>query len=109
LKFTDLSTPTVLSYLSAQDDVILILWSSSHETEIAKVREWLETFKINIQFINENPLEDNTEYADFSKKFYFNVILDDKAGFDPSVDWLELENWAYRREVKKLRDRLHNV
>lgn len=42
-------------------------------------------------FFNENPLEKDTEYACFAKKFYFNVLLDDKAGFDPEIDFYAIK------------------
>ena len=36
---------------------------------------------------------ENNEFQNFDKKPYFNVLLDDKAGFDPSRDWVELLNY----------------
>lgn len=93
----------VLRYLSEREDVILILWSSSHSDEILKVRRWLlSEYGIDFNYINENPLEKNTLYADFSKKFYFSICLDDKCGFDPNVDWAELEDWMKNIERNKL-------
>lgn len=85
-----------LKYLSERKDIILICWSSISE-EIYK-REYLPIFeseKIKFQFLNENPLEKNTSYADFSKKFYFNLLLDDKAGFDPFTDWQLVHNTIF--------------
>jgi hypothetical protein len=35
----------------------------------------------------------NSEFQDFVDKPYFNVLLDDKAGFDPDRDWVELLNY----------------
>lgn len=102
LKFTHLDTMPVLSYLSNQKDVILILWTSSHESEIKKVLRWLGLYGIHIKYVNENPLEQDTEYASFAKKPYFSIVLDDKAGFDSDHDWSELNTWAYNREMEKL-------
>lgn len=102
LKFTHLNTANVLFYLSRQKDVILILWTSSHETEVKKVIEWLGLYGIHVKYVNENPLEKDTPYASFAKKPYFSIVLDDKAGFDPDHDWSELLQWCYNRELEKL-------
>lgn len=75
-----------LQTLSKRSDVKLILWSSSHEVEINAIRKWLFDNNIHFDYINENPNEANTEYADFSKKPYFSILLDDKAGFE-AIDW----------------------
>lgn len=85
-------TKPCLQYLSNKKDVILILWSSSHSEEIDCVREWLKKDNIEFRFYNQNPLEMNTDYADFSKKFYFSICLDDKSGFEPS-DWKDISKW----------------
>ena len=37
-------------------------------------------------YFNENPEVKNTATGDFSMKIYFNVMIDDKAGFEKS-DW----------------------
>lgn len=36
---------------------------------------------------NENPECGNTDYADFTTKPYFNILLDDKAGMEMNSDW----------------------
>jgi hypothetical protein len=102
LMFIDPYVKECLQYLSQQEDVILILWSSSHEEEIFKVKGWLATHKIAFKFVNENPIEDDTDYADFSEKFYFSIGLDDKFGFEPS-DWKELSRWIKVRELQKMK------
>lgn len=102
LQFINPLAKICLQYLSQQEDIILILWSSSHEEEIFKVRGWLASNKIGVKFVNENPLEKNTDYADFSEKPYFTLLLDDKAGFEPS-DWEEINRWIQERELAKLK------
>ena len=32
----------------------------------------------------------NNEFQNFNDKPYFNVLLEDKAGFDPMMDWLDI-------------------
>jgi DNA segregation ATPase FtsK/SpoIIIE-like protein len=102
LRFAHLNTMPCLSYLSNQRDVVLILWTSSHETEIQNVLKWLGLWGIQFKYVNENPLEKDTEYASFAKKPYFNIVLDDKAGFDSSHDWSELLQWCSNHEMDKL-------
>lgn len=103
LTFINPHAEKVLRYFSDADDIILIIWSSSHDTEISAVRLWLLRNGIGFSYVNENPLEKNTPYADFSKKPYFSIVLDDKAGFDPDEDWEELNRWIEDRERNKLK------
>jgi len=72
----------------------LILWTSG-KPEKAKpfVIDLLINEGIRFWYINENPDFPGNNYTDFSKKFCFDVLLDDKAGFDPNTDWLELLNF----------------
>lgn len=77
----------VLEWISDRRDQKLILWTSSYQSEIEHVVNWLADQCIVVDYVNENPLEEHTKYADFSKKPYFNILIDDKAGFDPIIDW----------------------
>lgn len=103
LTFINPHAENVLRYLSQQSDVVLILWTSSYLKEILRVTGWLISRGINIKFINKNPDEPNTGYADFSSKPYFSILLDDKAGFDPHTDWDSLNTWIKTREIDKMR------
>ena len=80
----------VLRTLSKMEDQVLILWTSSYKEPADKVLSDLRKLNINFDYFNENPLEPNNALCDFSKKFYFNILLDDKAGFDPEIDWFRL-------------------
>ena len=102
LQFISPHAEECLRYLTEQEDVCLILWSSSHVEEILNVRQWLAHRRVFFSFVNENPLEKNTEYADFTKKPYFSIVLDDKAGFEPD-DWEDVEVWMTRREMFKMK------
>ncbi len=92
LEFISPFVKECLQYLSLQEDVKLILWTSSHQSEIENVRKWLDECGIIFDYVNENPDEKNTEYADFSAKPYFSIVLDDKAGWEAS-DWECVHNW----------------
>jgi hypothetical protein len=67
------------------------------------VVEWLKSYNIHIKYVNENPLEKDTEYASFVKKPYFSIVLDDKAGFDPNHDWNELWIWCDKHRHDKFK------
>lgn len=102
LQFISPFAEKCLQYLSKKDDVRLILWTSSYPDEVDNVLEWLEKADINFSYVNINPLEKSTEYADFSEKPYFNILLDDKAGFEGN-DWKEIWQWIQNRKFDKLK------
>lgn len=81
----------VMKWLASLPETKIIIWSSLLDQDVTIMREWFSSQGIPV-YINENPLQGNTAYADFSKKFYFSVLLDDKAGFEPSEDWNVVEN-----------------
>ena len=76
-----------LQEFSKRKDVILVLYTSSKEDHIEEYRKFFAQFGIHFTYVNENPDQENTAYADFAKKPYMNLILDDKAGFDPKTHW----------------------
>ena len=76
-----------LKMLSQRDDIVLILWTSSYGKDSMAYTMKLKEYGIDIKYINCNPLEENTKTGDFSRKFYFNILLDDKAGFVAETDW----------------------
>lgn len=88
LEFISPACVPVLQWFTKRKDIKIILWTSSYPDEIAKVIDWLKTYDIEIDFVNRNPECKNTKYADFATKPYFNIIIDDKAGMTPDVDWL---------------------
>ena len=76
-----------LSYLSKLDEVCLILYTSSYPENVILFNEYLKQFNIKFDYFNSNPECENTETGDFRVKFYYSLLLDDKAGFDPETDW----------------------
>ena len=81
----------VLELLSLYTDTKLILWTSSTYTAIF---DYLKVFKnnnIKFDYWNKNPevKRQNTdpETLDLSSKYYFNIGIDDKFGFEPETDW----------------------
>ncbi len=81
----------VLQLLSLYTDTKLILWTSS--TNKAALDYGVEFAKYNIYFdyLNCNPEVErqstDPETLDLSSKYYFNIGIDDKFGFEPETDW----------------------
>jgi len=51
---------------------------------------YLEHFKENgifFDYVNENPEYENLSFACFDTKFYYDIGIDDKFGFDANIDW----------------------
>jgi hypothetical protein len=82
-----------LKLMSIQDKYKLILFTSSYHSKCSELESKLHDMCVYIDFINENPDVPNTEFGDFESKFYYNVLLDDKSGFEPESDWGELKQW----------------
>lgn len=82
---------TVLQTLSKDATVKLIMWTSSTKEMIDEFLKVFKTDDIHFDYVNSNPevsaLSTDPKSSDFSGKYYFNVGLDDKFGFDPNEDW----------------------
>lgn len=79
-----------LRFLSNRRDVRTILWTSSHKPVIENALAFMHKRGIYFDFVNENPHIINDVLCDFRRKFYFDVLLDDKAGFEPKVHWPQI-------------------
>ena len=86
-----------LQLLTKNTGVKLILWSSTTKEALQDYIEVFEKNEIHFDYINCNPeveaLPTDPNSSDFSSKFYFNVGLDDKFGFEPEKDWERLYNY----------------
>jgi hypothetical protein len=70
--------------------ISLILWTSTYPSAI--VNSYLPVFEregIKFDYINGNPEVLNGVLGCFDKKPYFNLLLDDKAGFEEE-DWSKI-------------------
>lgn len=90
----------VLQILSKRDDIKTIMWTSTSQEDIDN---YVDVFKgDNIEFdnINENPdiSSNNGNFGRYDKKFYFNVLIDDKAAFFPNEDWEPIYNLLKKYE-----------
>jgi hypothetical protein len=91
-----------LQFVSGLSDIVMCLYTCSHPHEI---EEYLKLFKennINFKYINENP-EVKTQmdgYGCYDKKPYMNVLFEDKASFNPEVEWKEVLNYMKEKYGK---------
>lgn len=81
----------VLQHISKRKDAVLILYTCSHPHEIEQYVKFFKENDINFKFSNKNPDVGNTRLGSYDDKFYFNVLLEDKAGFNPDTHWYEIE------------------
>jgi hypothetical protein len=77
----------VLQQLSKQTDIVRILYTCSYPHEIEEYIAYFKENDIHFDYINENPDVARGAYGYYDDKFYFNVLMDDKAGFDGETDW----------------------
>jgi 8-oxo-dGTP diphosphatase len=87
-----------LQLLSKDSSVKIILFSSSIKEAIEEAVTRLQADDIIIDYINENPLVKDNNL--FDKKFFMDVILDDKAGFEADYDWFAVMS-EYQRSKKE--------
>ena len=84
--FFSKALPT-LKTLSKRTDICLILHTCSYPATIDKYLEIFRSLGVIFTYANENPEIKDNEYSCYVNKVYYNVFLDDKAGFDPETDW----------------------
>lgn len=79
----------VLQILSKRNDIKMIMWTSSYPNEIEIYNNVFMDDGIYFDTINENPniSSNNGNFGYYEKKFYFNILFDDKAAFDPEIEW----------------------
>ena len=76
-----------MQLISQQKDVVRILYTCSHPHEIEEYLEYFKGFDIHFDYVNENPEVKNGSYGFYDQKPYFNVLFEDKSGFDCLTDW----------------------
>lgn len=82
----------VMQTLTNRSDVVLIMYSCSKREEVQKYIEFFLKDGIKFDYIGHNPEVVETRFGDFTHKPYFNILLEDKAGFDPEIDWDIIKN-----------------
>ncbi len=94
-----MSALTTLLHLSESPRHCLILFTSSFDKQVNEILEKFKRLNINFDYVNENPEVPDTELGNFTDKWYFNVLLDDKAGFEMDTDWELIWNELIRLKI----------
>ena len=83
-----------LQLMSEREDIKLIMFTSSYPEEIKEYYKQFRNDNIIFDFINDNPevTDAKGSFGFYDKKPYFNVLLEDKASFNPLNDWEYLYN-----------------
>lgn len=89
-----------LRMISNLPETKIILWSSVYEEEKVAILDFFKSEGITVSGFNSNPWEKSNGVSNFQEKFYFSVLLDDKAGFDPAYDWREIVSYFEWREER---------
>lgn len=76
-----------LQEIAKRPESHIILWSSAHPEEHAAIVQFFADHGIFVSGFNGNPFVADTATGCFDEKFYFSILLDDKAGFDAQDDW----------------------
>ena len=85
----------VLQMLSERDDVCMCIYTCSHPHEVEQYVAYFKECGINFEFVNKNPEVKTVEggYGYYADKPYMNVLFEDKAGFDPDHEWIEVRDF----------------
>ena len=96
-----------LQAIATQPENKIILWSAVHETEKQAIIDKFSEKGIKITGFNRNPEVFNTSTSNFNEKFYFNVLLDDKAGFDYMTDWNAIIRFYAIKHANRILDTMN--
>lgn len=80
----------VLRILSNRKDIQLVFYSATDYAELKEISTAFEQIGVLIDVYFEEPKEKFYQQA-FDNKPCFDILLDDKAGFDPKKDWRKVE------------------
>jgi hypothetical protein len=83
-----------LQKISKLPEVYLSLYTCCYELDANVYISRLKELDIDIKSVNTTPIK-NTTYGCFDKKPYFSILIDDKAGFDPS-EWSYISDYFYK-------------
>lgn len=76
--------------LTERPDVKLIMYTCSWPAEIERYVTKFKSEGVHFDHLNKNPDVASEGYGHYEAKPYFNVLLDDKAGFDPDMHWEDI-------------------
>jgi len=80
----------VMQMLTARRDSALIMYTCSWPKEIEAYIKKFAADGIVFDHVNKNPEVKSEGYGHYEDKPYFNILLDDKAMFDPNLHWTDI-------------------
>lgn len=84
----------VLQYLSNRNDIRMGIFTCSYPDEIKKYLKFFRKNKIHFDFVNnKNDDVADTAYGYYRDKPYYNVLFEDKSGFDANEDWWKIKEY----------------
>lgn len=86
-----------LRLLSSRSDVKLIMWTSTYPVTIESYQEQFKDSGIIFDFVNENSDIKNDSIRYFDTKFFYDIGIDDKFGFEAEKDWKEVYEYLKRK------------
>lgn len=91
-----------LQLMSQREDLRLILFTGSKKSYVNKFLKYAKENQIHFDFANENPdaMKSSRESFCAKSKLYYNVLLDDRAGFEPG-DWKYLYEFFKTNKLYK--------
>jgi len=87
----------------------IIIWSSVHDKDKKAILDLFAEHGIPVHGFNSNSTAADTATGCFKEKFYFSVLLDDKAGFDPAIHWAEIGEFLREKMLRKTTRLLRSV
>lgn len=90
-----------LQIISNLPEVCIILFSCCHPEHYRSYFDLFKIYDINVKYFNCNPEVANTETGCFDRKFYYNLIFEDKGGFSPNEWPLVQEAFLRCRKTNK--------
>lgn len=93
-----------LQVISSLPEVVIILFSCCYKEHYPDYFKLFADNGIKIHYFNENPEVPNTATGCFDRKFYYNAIVEDKAGFEPWM-WPSVRDafLNYRQFIKRIK------
>jgi hypothetical protein len=81
-----------LKIISERPDIKMMIYTCSHPHEQQEYLEFFKSKGILFNFLNRNPevVAKDGGYGYYEDKPYFNVLFEDKAGFDAQTEWESL-------------------
>ncbi len=84
---------TALQKLSVHPSISMFIYSGTRKCHLRKLIDILrDQYRINIDLEYSSNIQHASQ--SFKRKPYYSILLDDKAGFDPDVDWDEINSFT---------------